>query len=67
MGLESNSLSDLVFINFIVSKFDLIDKQRWELSLEGGDIIPDLDMLHHFLEKEVMGMTHNKNDGKQFR
>ena len=60
-------MSDLVFINFIVSKLDLV-KQRWELSLDGGDQILNLDMLRHFLENEAMGMgmTHIKNESKPF-
>ena len=45
LGLESNSLNDLVFINFIVSKLNPVVRQRWELSIEEEDQIPGLDML----------------------
>ena len=41
-------------------------RQRCELSLEGGDQIPNLDVLPNFLAKEAMGLTHNKNKSKPF-
>ena len=36
LGLKSNSLSDLIFINFMLSKLDYAIKQRRELSLEAN-------------------------------
>ena len=35
LSMDGNSVSDLVFINFMISKFYLVMRQRWKLSLEG--------------------------------
>ena len=50
IGLESNALSDLMIVNFMLTKLDNSVKQRWELSLQDKQTIPDLEMSRAFIE-----------------
>lgn len=59
LGLESNSLSDLMIINCMISKLDEPLKQRWELMQE-NDKIPNLDLFKKFIEREARSMSENK-------
>ena len=36
----------------MLNKLDNAIKQRWELSLEGNQIVPDLESFRAFIEKE---------------
>lgn len=63
LGLESHALSDLMFVNFMLTKLDNSVRQRWELSLEGNQIIPDLESFRAFIEKEAFSLT--KTEGRQ--
>lgn len=66
LGMESNSLSDLMVINFMVSKLEEPIKQRWELSLE-SDIVPDLNTFRAFIEREARSLNevkYSKPDNK---
>ena len=63
--LESSVLSDLMIVSFMLTKLDNSVKQHWELSLQDKQTIPDLDMLHAFIEKEMSSLGHtNKMESK---
>lgn len=52
MDLESNALSDLTLINFMLSKIYQHLKQRWLLILD-NDKKPDFDLYRRFIERET--------------
>ncbi|GFV36443.1 DUF1758 domain-containing protein [Trichonephila clavipes] len=52
LDLETNSLTELIIINFLISKVDSCISQRWELSLENNKI-PTLEEFRVFIEREA--------------
>ncbi|GFX92980.1 integrase catalytic domain-containing protein [Trichonephila clavipes] len=59
MDLETNSLTELIIINFLISKVDACISQRWELSLENIKI-PTLEEFRVFIEREAHGLNELK-------
>ncbi|GFW26450.1 integrase catalytic domain-containing protein [Trichonephila clavipes] len=59
LDLETNSLTELIIINFLISKVDACISQRWELSLENNKI-PTLEEFRVFIEKEARGLNELK-------
>ncbi|GFV27245.1 hypothetical protein TNCV_3459401 [Trichonephila clavipes] len=57
--LETNSLTELIIINFLISKGDACISQRWELSLENNKI-PTLEEFRVFIEREARGLNELK-------
>ncbi|GFV77150.1 uncharacterized protein TNCV_1771621 [Trichonephila clavipes] len=59
LDLETNSLTELIIINFLISKVDACISQRWELSLENNKI-PTLEEFRVFIEREARGLNELK-------
>ncbi|GFX96853.1 hypothetical protein TNCV_1648881 [Trichonephila clavipes] len=59
LDLETNSLTELIIINFLISKVDACISQRWELSLENNKI-PTLEEIRVFIEREARGLNELK-------
>ncbi|GFX94505.1 uncharacterized protein TNCV_3087341 [Trichonephila clavipes] len=59
LDLETNSLTELIIINFLISKVDACISQRWELSLENNKI-PTLEEFRVFIEREARGLNKLK-------
>ncbi|GFW65277.1 peptidase A2 domain-containing protein [Trichonephila clavipes] len=59
LDLETNSLTELIIINFLISKVDACISQRWELSLENNKI-PTLEEFRVFTESEARGLNELK-------
>ncbi|GFW34715.1 DUF1758 domain-containing protein [Trichonephila clavipes] len=59
LDLETNSLTELIIINFLISKVDACISQRWELSLENNKI-PTLEAFRVFIEREARGLNELK-------
>ncbi|GFX73511.1 putative bel15-i ag [Trichonephila clavipes] len=59
LDLETNSLTELIIINFLISKVDACISQRWELSLENNKI-PTLEEFRVFIEREALGLNELK-------
>ncbi|GFX98126.1 DUF1758 domain-containing protein [Trichonephila clavipes] len=59
LDLETNSLTELIIINFLISKVDACISQRWELSLENYKI-PTLEEFRVFIEREARGLNELK-------
>ncbi|GFV49325.1 DUF1758 domain-containing protein [Trichonephila clavipes] len=57
--LETNSLTELIIINFLISKVEACISQRWELSLENNKI-PTLEEFRVFIEREARGLKELK-------
>ncbi|GFX82167.1 DUF1758 domain-containing protein [Trichonephila clavipes] len=59
LDLETNSLTELIIINLLISKVDACISQRWELSLENNKI-PTLEEFRVFIEREAPGLNELK-------
>ncbi|GFV93596.1 DUF1758 domain-containing protein [Trichonephila clavipes] len=59
LDLETNSLTELIIINFLISKVDACISQRWELSLENNKI-PTLEEFRVFIERKARGLNELK-------
>ncbi|GFV85878.1 integrase catalytic domain-containing protein [Trichonephila clavipes] len=59
LDLKTNSLTELIIINFLISKVDACISQRWELSLENNKI-PTLEEFRVFIEREARGLNELK-------
>ncbi|GFW47451.1 integrase catalytic domain-containing protein [Trichonephila clavipes] len=59
LDLETNSLTELIIINFLISKVDACISQRWELSLENNKI-PTLEEFRVFIERVARGLNELK-------
>ncbi|GFS87440.1 uncharacterized protein TNCV_207581 [Trichonephila clavipes] len=59
LDLETNSLTELIIINFLISKGDACINQRWELCLENNKI-PTLEEFRVFIEREARGLNELK-------
>ncbi|GFU64694.1 DUF1758 domain-containing protein [Trichonephila clavipes] len=59
LDLETNSLTEFIKINFLISKMDACISQRWELSLENNKI-PPLEEFRVFIEREARGLNELK-------
>ncbi|XP_054713437.1 uncharacterized protein LOC129222899 [Uloborus diversus] len=59
LGLESNALSDLMIIRFMLSKLDELVRQRWELTLDNHSI-PSLESFKSFMEKEARSLENKR-------
>lgn len=59
IGLDTNPLTELIIINFLMSKVDGAISQRWELTLEVNEL-PTLDEFRMFIEKEARGLGEVK-------
>ncbi|GFX85130.1 uncharacterized protein TNCV_1646771 [Trichonephila clavipes] len=59
LDLETSSLTELIIINFLISKVDACVSQRWELSLENNKI-PTLEEFRVFIEREARGLNELK-------
>ncbi|GFW95012.1 integrase catalytic domain-containing protein [Trichonephila clavipes] len=59
LDLETNSLTELIIINFLISKVDACISQRWELSLDNNKI-PTLEEFRVFIEREARGLNELK-------
>ncbi|GFU10365.1 DUF1758 domain-containing protein [Trichonephila clavipes] len=59
LDLETNSLTELIIINFLISKVDACISQRWELSLKNNKI-PTLEEFRVFIEREARGLNELK-------
>ncbi|GFT76092.1 DUF1758 domain-containing protein [Trichonephila clavipes] len=59
LDLETNSLTELIIINFLILKVDACINQRWELSLENNKI-PTLEEFRVFIEREARGLNELK-------
>ncbi|GFW02579.1 DUF1758 domain-containing protein [Trichonephila clavipes] len=59
LDLETNSLTELIIINFLISKVNACISQRWELSLENNKI-PTLEEFRVFIEREARGLNELK-------
>ncbi|GFW54359.1 integrase catalytic domain-containing protein [Trichonephila clavipes] len=59
LDLETNSLTELIIINVLISKVDARISQRWELSLENNKV-PTLEEFRVFIEREARGLNELK-------
>ncbi|GFX11068.1 hypothetical protein TNCV_4502831 [Trichonephila clavipes] len=59
LDLETNSLTELIIINFLISKKDACNSQRWELSLENNKIAT-LEEFRVFIERKARGLNQLK-------
>ncbi|GFT52333.1 uncharacterized protein LOC113471553 [Trichonephila clavipes] len=59
LEFETNSVTELIIINFLSSNMDACISQRWELSLENNKI-PTLEEFRVFIEREGRGLNELK-------